>query len=138
MKQVKYLIAIISLMIAELAIPTLPAKATGFRDLATCFTTKKGDNKPIQELGECKLGFSSSYGGGTAMEMSSEGKFSITGRCPGETINAGLTGCMVNGEPGILKLVGGDTETGTGIAFCMWKHKDKYAYCAFPYNHIGP
>lgn len=110
-----------------------PALATGFTDLASCFTARKGDNKPVSEMGVCRLHFYSSAGGGTTIDMRWNNGFKLTGQCPGSSANYGLNGCVVNGLPGEIRIVGEEDNP----AFCAWRHKDPIAYCARPWNHRG-
>jgi hypothetical protein len=108
----------------------ISANATGFTDLATCFTAKKGDNNPIKDLGKCQLHFYSSFGGGTIIEITLDNGKVINGQCPGESANYGLKGCMVNDLPGVIKIVG-DTDY---PSYCAWQHKQRISYCANPWN----
>ena len=109
---------------------TIRASATGFTDLATCYTARKGESQIAINLGECRLHFYSSFGGGTQIHMILSGGQQIDGQCPGESSNYGLAGCLVNRLPGIVKIVGTDHP-----AYCAWRHKDTDAYCALPFNH---
>ncbi len=107
-----------------------PVNATGFTDIATCFTAKKGDDNPIKNLGECRLHFYSSFGGGTILKITLDNGKVINGQCPGESANYGLTGCIVNDLPGVIKTVGNTDYP----SYCIWQHKQKISYCAKPWN----
>ena len=110
-----------------------PSKATGFTDIASCFTARKGDNNTLADMGECRLHFYSSAGGGTSIDIRWSDGSKLLGKCPGLSANYGLNGCVVNGLPGEIRIVGEEDSP----AFCAWRHKDLVAYCARPWNHRG-
>jgi hypothetical protein len=108
----------------------IPASGTGFTDLATCYKACKGDSYITTNLGECRLHFYSSFGGGTQIHMILSGGQRIDGQFPGKSTNYGFADYLVNGLPGIVKTVCTDCP-----AYCVRRLADNDAYCELPLNH---
>ncbi|WP_148293465.1 hypothetical protein [Picosynechococcus sp. NKBG15041c] len=112
-------------------IPNSISLATGFTDLANCFTAEKGDINPIDDLGECRLQFYASWGGGTEINLLIKDQYKVHGYCPGQTTGGTHLACRVNELPGEVRYI----DSIYGGAYCAWRHQDSVAYCAKPYNH---
>jgi hypothetical protein len=126
-----------ALLASPVFLPLPRARATGFIDIAECFTAKKGSRNAVSQLGdsqlgECRIQFYSSLGGGTTIElrMLKDGAV-IKGDCPGLSQQTyGTRGCLVNRQPGDIQVIGEEPYP----AYCVWRYRDPIAYCAFPFN----
>lgn len=129
---------IFSIAAATLSIHSGAVDATGFQDLGTCFTARKGDDKMITDLGKCEVHFYSSAGSGTGLTLLLSGGNKVVATCPGNSTGNGwreltlaeASSCIVNGEPGTVEWI----RKSQSSAYCAWRHKDPIAYCVHPWN----
>ncbi|MCP9771631.1 hypothetical protein KBY66_03165 [Synechococcus sp. Tobar12-5m-g] len=114
----------------------MPAIATGFSDLATCFTADMATGKKIRELGECRISARGSWGSGDGLNLSINGRVIIDADTPGRNSpDFGKRGTLVNGQPGELDFSMGQFVEGGPTMYCAYRYTDAFAYCALPYNH---
>jgi len=130
-KTMKHVIFTVALVANTTA---MPAVATGFSDLATCFTADKATGKKIRDLGECRISARGSWGSGDGLNLSVNGRVIIDADSPGRnSADFGKRGTLVNGQPGELDFSMG--EEGGPTIYCAYRYTDSVAYCALPYNH---
>ena len=122
----------ISVIVA--ATSTNEAVATGFSDLARCFTADKATGQKIRDLGECRISVRSSFGSGDGLNLSIKDRVIIDADTLGRSLpDFGKRGTLVNGQPGALDF-GMGQEVGPTM-YCAYRYTDTVAYCAIPYNH---
>ncbi|MCT4364786.1 hypothetical protein FB106_12027 [Synechococcus sp. Ace-Pa] len=118
------------------ATTAIPAIATGFSDLATCFTADKATGKKVRDLGECRISARGSFGSGDGLNLSINGRVLIDADTPGRSSpDFGKRGTLVNGQPGELDFGMGQLVEGGPDMYCAYRYTDPVAYCALPYNH---
>lgn len=131
--------AIFPLLSATALLLASPVQATGFQDLGTCFTARKGMAKVIDDLGKCEVHFYSGSGSGTGLRLLFPSGHKVVAICPGNSTETGTwrpltqeeaSTCQVNGELGTVKWI----RSGSGSAYCAWRHRDSIAYCGRPWN----
>lgn len=114
----------------------MPAVATGFSDLASCFTAEKATGKKIRDIGECRISARGSWGSGDGLSLSINGRVIIDADTPGRnSSDFGKRGTLVNGQPGELDFSMSQFEEGVPTMYCAYRYTDSVAYCALPYNH---
>lgn len=114
----------------------MPAVATGFSDLATCFTAEKATGKKIRDIGECRISARGSWGSGDGLSLSINGRVIIDADTPGRNSpDFGKRGTLVNKQPGELDFSMSQFEEGGPTMYCAYRYTDPVAYCALPYNH---
>ncbi|MDH4405996.1 MAG: hypothetical protein QE276_08315 [Cyanobium sp. D14.bin.5] len=130
MKHVIFTFALVATTMA------MPAVATGFSDLANCFTADKATGKKIRDLGECRISARGSLGSGDGLNLSINGRVIIDADTPGRNSpDFGKRGTLVNGQPGELDFSMGQFVEGAPTIYCAYRYTDSVAYCALPYNH---
>lgn len=124
-------LAIAALVVATTA---MSVSATGFSDLASCFTADKATGKKIRDIGECRMSARGSWGSGDGLNLSINGRVIIDADNPGRNSpEYGKRGTLVNSQPGELDFSMG--PEGSNTMYCAYKYTDAVAYCAIPYNH---